>query len=468
MKTKTIVLCSALGCCFIALCPPAARAQRITPSASQGGVSWQMNTPNNGVSLRVSQPNGAVFEQKFAPGQAPAFRSSSGVLADGSYTYELRVSPVLSPEAQAQAKGADDDNRQTASPSGSVQSGSFRVVGGAVRLPDGSTETGTTPAEPEDTFTDVIIQEVSPRLRFDDTSGAGFSANDWEIEANGANGTTDRFSVRDITGAVTPFTIQGAAPDHSLYVESTGDVGLGTAVPAQDLHIVRSTLPSIRLEQTFAGIERIWEIRGNNSTGLFFTDVTAAATPFAVLSDTGFVGIGTSTPAGHLHVNGAGNQLSIFQSSNNNAVQFRLQTNSINRRFVALNAAGDQQSQLLFGDNGAFDFLGPTAADVRMRFLANGNVGIGTTAPTQKLSVNGSAGKPGGGSWATFSDERLKNIKGEFTSGLDEVMKLKPIRYEYKADNAEGITSEGEHIGFGAAAVRRSSPKRSPRTPTAT
>ena len=170
------------------------------------------------------------------------------------------------------------------------------------------------------------------------------------------------------------------------------------------------------------------------------------------------MGLGTNSPAGHLHVNGAGAQLSIFQSSNDDAVQFRLQTNSINRRFVALNTAGQQQSQLLFGDNGAFDFLGPTAADVRMRFLANGNVGIGTTAPTQKLSVNGTAGKPGGGSWATFSDERLKDIKGEFTSGLDAVMKLQPIRYEYKADNAEGIVSEGEHIGFGAAAVSKDHP----------
>ena len=47
-------------------------------------------------------------------------------------------------------------------------------------------------------------------------------------------------------------------------------------------------------------------------------------------------------------------------------------------------------------------------------------------------------------------------------------MKFQPIRYGYKADNAEGIVSEGEHIGFGAAAVRRSSPKQSRRTPTAT
>ena len=32
-------------------------------------------------------------------------------------------------------------------------------------------------------------------------------------------------------------------------------------------------------------------------------------------------------------------------------------------------------------------------------------------------------------------------------------MKLKPVRYEYKADNAIGLKLEGEHIRFGAAAV---------------
>ena len=209
-------------------------------------------------------------------------------------------------------------------------------------------------------------------------------------------------------------------------------------MPADELHIAVTDTATIRLEQIG---QQIWEINANNTTGLFVGDETQGTIPFRIEAVTGNVGIGT-VPAGRLHVNGAGAQLSIFQSSDNNAVQFRLQTNSINRRFVALNTAGQQQSQLLFGDNGAFDFLGPTAADVRMRFLSNGNVGIGTTAPTQKLSVNGSAGKPGGGSWATFSDERLKDIKGEFTSGLDEVMKLQPIRYEYKADNAEGIVSK--------------------------
>ena len=38
-------------------------------------------------------------------------------------------------------------------------------------------------------------------------------------------------------------------------------------------------------------------------------------------------------------------------------------------------------------------------------------------------------------------------------------MRLQPIRYEYKADNALGIKSTGEHVGFGAHAVRQVIPE---------
>ena len=62
-------------------------------------------------------------------------------------------------------------------------------------------------------------------------------------------------------------------------------------------------------------------------------------------------------------------------------------------------------------------------------------------------------------SWATFSDERLKNIKGRFTPGLKAVMQLQPVRYEYKPDNALGLQSSGQHIGFGAQAVQKIIPE---------
>jgi hypothetical protein len=88
-----------------------------------------------------------------------------------------------------------------------------------------------------------------------------------------------------------------------------------------------------------------------------------------------------------------------------------------------------------------------------------GSVGIGTISPDQELSVNGNASKSGGGSWPTFSDERLKNITGTFTPGLKAVMQLRPLRYEYRRDNALKLTSDGEHVGFSAQAVQRVIPQ---------
>jgi hypothetical protein len=88
-----------------------------------------------------------------------------------------------------------------------------------------------------------------------------------------------------------------------------------------------------------------------------------------------------------------------------------------------------------------------------------GRVGIGTTTPDQTLTVNGDASKLGGGSWQSYSDERLKDLKADFSTGLEAVMQLQPIRYEYKQNNSAGIKSEGEHIGFSAQAVQKVVPE---------
>jgi hypothetical protein len=91
--------------------------------------------------------------------------------------------------------------------------------------------------------------------------------------------------------------------------------------------------------------------------------------------------------------------------------------------------------------------------------LGGGNVGIGTTTPDQVLSVNGNASKTGGSSWLTFSDERLKNIKGRYRPGLAAVMRLQPLSYEYKKDNALGLKSDGAHVGFSAQEVEKVIPE---------
>jgi hypothetical protein len=87
------------------------------------------------------------------------------------------------------------------------------------------------------------------------------------------------------------------------------------------------------------------------------------------------------------------------------------------------------------------------------------SVGIGTTTPDELLSVNGSADKAGGGSWDTYSDGRLKTVNGSFDSGLNQVLKLHPIRYRYKPDNALSIRDTDEHIGVVAQEVQRVIPE---------
>jgi len=71
-----------------------------------------------------------------------------------------------------------------------------------------------------------------------------------------------------------------------------------------------------------------------------------------------------------------------------------------------------------------------------LTIVGSGGIGIGTTSPDNTLTVNGSADKPGGGSWGTYSDGRLKNLNGSYNSGLSQVLKLNPVRYRYKSDNA--------------------------------
>jgi hypothetical protein len=48
--------------------------------------------------------------------------------------------------------------------------------------------------------------------------------------------------------------------------------------------------------------------------------------------------------------------------------------------------------------------------------------------------TNNAASKPGGGSWADTSDVRIKTVLGDYTSGLEAVLALRPVRYQHKGN----------------------------------
>ncbi len=95
----------------------------------------------------------------------------------------------------------------------------------------------------------------------------------------------------------------------------------------------------------------------------------------------------------------------------------------------------------------------------RVWITSAGSVGIATASPDNTLSVNGTADKTGGGSWGTFSDARLKTVHGGFHAGLGQVLKLKPIFYQYKHGNALGLTDYAEHVGVVAQEVQKVIPE---------
>src|SRR5882672_2298235 len=257
------------------------------------------------------------------------------------------------------------------------------------------------------------------------------------------------------------------APANSLKVTRTGKIGLRTATPVLDVHMNTSDTPAIRFEQNSGGgfTAQTWDVAGNEAN-FFVRDVTGGSLlPFRIrpgaptssidINASGLVGIGTASPAVNLDVFSSSAQtVSRLRGAGGGILEMSDSNGAADKKNYQIRSQGDIFKLTLLNDaRSAF------IADNILTAASTGRVGIGTAAPDQTLSVNGDASKLGGGSWQSFSDERLKNIKGNFNSGLKAVMQLQPLRYEYRANNALGLRSEGEHVGFGAQAVQKVIPE---------
>jgi hypothetical protein len=319
-------------------------ADPIARMTASGSVAiWTTAVSHDKVALTVVGPDGTVFQKEFAAGVTPMFRLQDlgKNVADGSYTYEMRIIPNVSSATRQQlaaAREAGDDvaaariQREAGIAEQMVQSGTLSVSNGAFINPDATepvqhqapTAASTTSRTPSATSIttphnptaldivqadDVIIQgslcvgldcvnnesfgfdtvrlkENNTRIKFDDTStSTGFPNHDWQLTANdSASGGANKFSIEDITAATVPVTVTGSAPTNSIFVDSTGRVGFRTATPVLDLHVATSNTPAIRLEQNNSGgfTAQTWDIAGNEAN-FFVRDVTGGSRlPFRI------------------------------------------------------------------------------------------------------------------------------------------------------------------------------------------
>jgi len=198
-----------------------------------------------------------------------------------------------------------------------------------------------------------------------------------------------------------------------MRIDANGNVGIGTTTPAYKLDIssatgsgrqdmlrilagnnTTGTGASIVLGSTQTHAGYISGLQTNSNTGdlAFGTQSNGAyAEKMRIVGSNGNVGIGTATPASKLHIAGA---------DMNNALLFENTSANPGRNYMLFKTQGTEQGYIGLGSGvsnnmyisayGASNNIFLVTNNIaRMTILPSGEVGIGTTTPSQKLDVAG-------------------------------------------------------------------------------
>lgn len=371
-----------LAAAFCLALAPAVQAQEVAqvrPGSS--GIDFLPVVENGGFVLTVSGPEGFHHRAEFGRGESPSFSifdEGGGVLPDGSYHYELWVVPN-----DAQRRDAFEAN-QVQSKSGGVearvQSGGFSVVGGTI-VAGGAEEPG--PGGP------VLAQKTifhtgdgsiigSLCVGVDCTNSESFGFDTLRLKENNL-----RIDFTD--------TSVGSFPTRDWEIEANDSANGGTEW--------------LRVEDSDAGTSP-FTLEGPAQNNSLWVDSSGNVG--------GNVGLGTSTPVVDLHV--VSGNTPTMRLEQNNSSGFAAQTYD-----VAANETNFFIRDVTTGSKLPFR-LRPGAPTSSIDVAANGNVGIGTSSPQDKLHVENTAGDD--------EDDFLVTTNGQLTigstnaGGLPTLMKL--------------------------------------------
>ena len=290
---------------------------------------------------------------------------------------------------------------------------------------------------------------ASPTLTLDHTSYT--NGRKWALYSGGARAAN--FDILDLS------TTPNATPRFSI--DENGKVGIGTTSPDELLHLEKLTdgvnegNPGIVLENS----DQKWAIfnRGSSSDRFQINDMTdpnATTAPFRIfpgaptdsihISGTGKVGIGVTNPVDKFEVEvHTGEALRIVNTAGTMRGYFGRKVNG-EGHFGIFDASSNERIHL---DTTAHSF-----------FTGAGNVGIGTTNPTEKLHV--------------YTDTSMDHVMIDGTSGIHRSLGFATSgvrRWQIYADNVAEAGSDagtnfriarysdtGTYLGLGMEIMRES------------
>jgi len=356
-------------------------------------IRFDVLTQNAGSTLTVVGPDGEDFVKEFKAGYAPEFKltdSKGERLSDGQYTYELRISPIISSEIKdalkaARAAGNGSEVRREMQKRGvlptqpTVQSGSFMILNGSVVLPGATEEKGAS-------FRAQVEQPVAPAA----------------VSTARVNYKVQRHHPRF-------FVFDQVIPD-DLIVQGSVCGGLdcvNNEVFGFDTFRAKENNTRFQFDDTSSSAgfaTNNWQIRandsasggasflgfidqgatGNSETGTIVFAVAAGAPANSLrVGSNGKVGLRTSAPVLDVHANTT--DTPAIRLEQNNSGGFTAQTWDI-----GANEANFFVRDVTSGSRLPFR-VRPGAPTSSIDIAASGNVGIGTGSPNALLDVSGNA-----------------------------------------------------------------------------
>ena len=296
----------------------------------------------------------------------------------------------------------------------------------------------------------------------------------------------------DMPGALLFNTTADGASSESIrmIIKNDGNVGIGTSGPNYKLDVngnaafgdataanfisIRGKVAAGNLGSLIAfdntaeiagDVSRIMYNTGNNGFLFDHNDLNyfcqIAPTKSFFTSN---LGIGIATPSSGLHVSkSTGGASANWYDPANYAATIHQDANATQRYGLLVSDRWRAAENFVFAVDGRTTVGGGTVAeDTHSPYFivrGDGNVGIGTTAPSHLLHVTGIA-RSTQTTWATTSDKRVKTKIVDLQEGLNTILKIRPVEFEYtKKYQKYNEGYEGKKRGFIAQEVKEVLPE---------